>query len=222
MGNYKDISGQKFGKLSVLSKSERPSCDSGIFWDCKCDCGNDITVLGSSLRNGNTKSCGCFKSETAKKTHTKHGYTKNHNAIPIYDVWYAMKHRCFNKNNPEYHRYGGRGIMVCDEWFDSATFINWAFSNGYERGLTLERKDNDGNYEPDNCQWTDRVSQQRNMGIFSNNSTGYKGVSFHNQTKKYRAYITINYKQIYLGLFDTIEDAIAARRIAEKKYWHKE
>ena len=155
--NYHDLSGQHFGMLTVLKRVEN-SKNGKVLYRCKCDCGNVIDVYYGSLVRGNKKCCGCVN------LHIKHGKRNTR----LYGVWRSMKDRCFNERNHAYSGYGGRGITVCDEWRDSfPAFEKWALAAGYDetaqRGkCTLDRIDNDGNYEPGNCRWVDMVVQSNN------------------------------------------------------------
>ena len=121
---------------------------------CKCDCGNVVEVPAESLVNGASKSCGCYNREII----TKH----NKSMTNLYQVWQCMKDRCFNPNHVQYKDYGGRGITVCDEWSDPDAFCEWALSNGYSKGLSIDRIDVNGNYEPSNCRWATQKEQCRN------------------------------------------------------------
>lgn len=146
----KDMTGLRFGRLSVyraVGKDKRGE----YLWLCKCDCGAETIVRGNKLRSGTTKSCGCYQRE-----HRKKGFHKTHGMANtrLYIVWCNMRHRCYNPKNDMYSNYGGRGIVVCDEWKKSfETFLDWAKKSGYSDGLSLERNDVNGNYEPDNCKW---------------------------------------------------------------------
>lgn len=155
MKKASDLTGQRFGRLVVLKRDL--SYKKAAYWICRCDCGNEATVQSCHLRSGATKSCGCLHMENAyKTTWEKHGDYKTR----LYHIWIAMKGRCFNKKNK---RYGGRGITVCPEWSESfEAFRDWALANGYRDNLTLDRKDNDGNYEPSNCRWATQKEQQNN------------------------------------------------------------
>lgn len=159
-----------------------------------------------------------------KSTSSKRTTTHEHYDTRLHRIWTNMKTRCYNKNNSHYCRYGGeRGIIVCEEWkIDFEAFYDWALANGYADDLTIERNDNDGNYEPSNCKWTTMNEQCHNRGIKASNTSGSTGVSWRNDRNKWRAIIWNDKKLIYLGLFDTIEEATAARHAAEKKYWNKE
>lgn len=170
-----DLTGKTFGRLKVLHRAEDKYYPSGrhdIQYRCKCECGNEITILGIHLRSGHTQSCGCFRIETAKKIMTTHGKTNTR----LHNIWKNMKGRCLNKNHDDYHLYGGRGISICQEWVDSfAAFEEWAIANGYSDTLTLDRCDVNGNYCPDNCRWITQKSQcnntRRNILITFNGET---------------------------------------------------
>ena len=148
-----DLTNQRFGKLTVIrldGKDHRHECK----WLCKCDCGNETVVYGSHLRKGNTVSCGCVM----RSAHKTHGESKTR----LYGIWQHMKSRCENPNVDHYYCYGGRGITYCDEWKDFEVFKEWAVSNGYEDGLTIDRIDVNGNYEPGNCRWESMTVQHKN------------------------------------------------------------
>lgn len=156
MGKIKDMSGQKFGRLTVIKYTRTQH---GAYWLCKCDCGNTTEVRGDMLRNGRIKSCGCLQNDRREEVCTKHGQSKT----KLYKNYHAMKNRCYNKHNTAYKHYGARGIVVCDEWLlNYKTFYDWAMDNGYKEGLTIDRIDVNGNYEPTNCRWVDQETQQNN------------------------------------------------------------
>lgn len=154
--NTKKMLGKRFGRLTVIAEAPERKCGQSC-WVCQCDCGNiTAPILGSNLRRGHTKSCGCLK--------TKHGKYNSR----LYAVWHGMKKRCYCKTDHAFKNYGGRGIKVFDEWKESfSEFEKWAFSNGYDETAkqgkcTLDRIDVNGNYEPSNCRWVDMKAQQNN------------------------------------------------------------
>ncbi len=157
MGSFKDISGNRYGRLVVIKrdtsiKSKNPK------WICKCDCGKNISVSSCSLKSGKTKSCGCLKKEGKKGVNKTHGMSKTH----IYQEWLSMRKRC-KESSPDAKTYYERGIKVCDEWQTSfEAFYNWSIQNNYNESLSLDRIDNDLGYFPDNCRWIDIKLQQGN------------------------------------------------------------
>lgn len=143
----------RFGRLTVLKRVEPYT--NPIYWKCKCECGNEVTVRGNHLKDKHVRSCGCLLVDVSKT----HGLS-NHR---VYNIWCKMTSRCNNSNNSEFHRYGARGIKICDEWLnDFINFYNWSMNNGYSDNLTLDRINNDGNYEPGNCRWTTPKVQANN------------------------------------------------------------
>lgn len=160
----------KFNKLTVISRAESRINKGGqhrTMWRCLCDCGNYTDVYAYGLKTGKTKSCGCYKEQIMSEVHFKHGGTKDNKRERLYTVWRNMLSRCNNPNFTEYNIYGGRGIRVCDEWKDYASFREWALGAGYDdsakRGeLTIDRIDGDGNYCPENCCLKNQKEQARN------------------------------------------------------------
>lgn len=154
-----DMTGQKYGRLTVLQASHKDKRGEW-HWLCQCECGKQKTVSGYKLRSGNTKSCGCMQRECLDgRLRRTHGMSTSH----LYTIWENMKHRCNDPKNIVYRNYGGRGIRVCDEWMNSFdSFAKWAESTGYLDGLSIERVDVNGNYEPSNCKWITKRQQYLN------------------------------------------------------------
>lgn len=176
MGKPLDLQGCRFGRLKIVSQAANkimPNGDSRRAWFCECDCGNTIVVTTRDLQKGDVKSCGCLKREVDKKRNYLHGEHGSH----LHNVWVAMRRRCANKKNADYHRYGGRGISVCAEWQDDyIAFRDWAISNGYSSSLTIDRIDVNGDYSPENCRWVtmkDQCNNRSNNAIICSNGISH-------------------------------------------------
>lgn len=167
-----DLTGQKFGRLTVIKIHDYNQTTRKYRWECLCVCGNTVFVISSDLKRGHTKSCGCFSAENTKKRLTKHGGRQER----LYKIWCGMKERCSNPKRHNYSDYGGRGIVVCDEWMKYEKFREWALCNEYKNNLSLDRIDVNGNYEPSNCRWATMKTQQNNR---RNNTL----INFNGQTK---------------------------------------
>lgn len=194
MGKPLELIGESFGRLTVEARGDNKVSKGGYtrrMWICRCECGKTTTVSTQDLRRGDVSSCGCLKKEINKSFFTQHGLhgTKLHN------VWCAMKRRCVDKNYKDYNRYGARGIKVCDEWFnDFICFYNWSIDNGYKDGLTIDRKNVNGNYEPDNCRWIDMRSQCNNRR--NNVKLEYDGKCL--TIAEWSTFLNIPYSRLYM------------------------
>ena len=171
----------------------------------KCGfCGTNFKANTYDIKSKNTKSCGCYHKRRASETHKTHGlgYTR------LYNTWTNMKDRILNPKYKFFHDYGCRGITICDEWKnDFMSFYTWARENDYSDELSIDRIDNDRNYEPSNCRWTTPTIQTRNQRIYKNNKSGYKGVSYVKGKDLFITYINVNKKRIHLGYFQTAIEA---------------
>lgn len=154
MAKIKDISGQRFGRLRAID-IDHIVPRLGAMWRCHCDCGAQVFVLSGNLASGNSRSCGCLKLDV----HTKHGRSNSR----LYHVWEGMIQRCTNPHFSQFADYGGRGITVCERWRDFAAFL--ADMGEPEAKLSIERRDNDAGYSPDNCYWATRAQQRANQRV---------------------------------------------------------
>lgn len=159
--NYrvKNIVGQRFGRLTAIAFA---GSTRKAKWTCRCDCGSTVEVDGGGLRGGHTRSCGCLKREVSKEVNTIHGFSTRERVASEYKSWAGIKDRCTNPKRKDYPRYGGRGVRVCDRWLHS--FENFIADMGEKPSSrhSIERLNNDGDYEPRNCVWATSIEQQNN------------------------------------------------------------
>lgn len=168
-----DLTGKKFGRLTVIRQAGDSVNGKPIPWLCRCSCGKEKVIISPSLRYGKSKSCGCWKDEKTSERFRK--YPKGYEHLD--DVLRQMVKRCTDPNHPDYQWYGARGIEVCPEWSsDLNIFIEWARSSGYKKGLSIDRINNDGNYCPDNCRWATDREQANNRS--SNHVITYMGTEY--------------------------------------------
>lgn len=205
--------GREFNRWTVVKEAEKTKCGQPA-WECVCVCGNKGIIDGNSIRRGLSKSCGCLNREKLKKRKT-HGMSRT----PTYDVWAKMISRCNNPKDFDYQEWGGRGITVCAQWLDFPKFFSDMGTKPEK--LTIDRIDNDGNYEIGNCRWATRTEQNRNQRTKKNNKTRVSGVEWSRKNHKYRVRISANNKRYHIGSFATLQEAKTARLSAEQKYWRE-
>lgn len=160
MGQIIEMSGQKFGRLTVIC-FDRVAGRRRTMWKCVCDCGKEVSVDGVHLRSGHTTSCGCYRDDHIKNVNFKTGLSNS----PLYRTYRNMLNRCYYPKSRSFKDYGKRGIVVCDEWRGEKgfeNFANWAFSVGYNETLSIDRINPDANYSPDNCRWITMFEQAGN------------------------------------------------------------
>lgn len=220
MSKFIDLTGKKYNRLIVVSFKEYNKHRQST-WLCVCECGTEKVVLGASLRTGATQSCGCLNIEKISERFTTHGHTIGKKRSTEHKIWASMIQRCTNPNVDKYEDYGGRGITICDRWREFENFFA-DMGKRPSRRHSIDRICNNGNYELNNCKWSTRTEQVRNIRTPKRNTTGYTGVSWNKQRLKWHSRITVDNKEIHLGLFNNIEDATEARKQAEIKYWNKQ
>lgn len=198
-----DITNNRYGKLVVLERTKKIS--GKTVWKCQCDCGNITYVLTSNLTCNRIKSCGCLRIEKL----LQRSITHNQRHTYLYEVWKAIRQRCKNPKHKGYHNYGGRGITICEEWDKSfQAFYDWAYANGYSTDnqkdeklkLTIDRIDNNGNYEPSNCRWVDRKTQSSNTRIAKLITINGETKCIAEWCKKYNVYRNTFYARVKRGM----------------------
>ena len=198
----KDMTPRLIGE-TYLRKPTETSRERCKYWIYRCQyCGKEFECQTYSIKSGNTKSCGCVKG----KSRITHGLS-NHR---FWKTWQGMIYRCNNTKSPSFINYGARGIKVCEEWSDVKVFIAWAEST-YITGMTLDRIDNNGNYEPNNCTWADRTTQSIKQRKGISNTSGYVGITWVKATNKWKARIGNYGKTKHLGDYICKEEAVLAR-----------
>lgn len=198
-----DYIGKCFGKWTVIGYALiKKRGDTSVH--CRCECGKEQDIGIRRLISGRSR--GCRICAYPKRTVLDKR---------LYRIWHDMKTRCYNPKYTSYENYGGRGISICDEWRNNFTaFYNWAMMHGYRKDLTIDRINNDGNYEPSNCRWATYTQQVLNRRINKSNTSGYVGIRYVTTGKRKKhwvARIVINYKEISLGLYKTQKEALEVR-----------
>lgn len=206
-----DLTGKVFGKRTVLQRVEKTASREWSYL-CRCVCGKEDVVRGSSLRAGKSHQChACSAAET--KNRTSHGLSKT----PIYQSWKAMLNRCSVPTDPNYANYGGRGINVCSAWLNAENFYEWSVNNGWAKGLSIDRIDVNAGYSPENCRWATSSQQRENVQLITrSNKSGYRGVSKKHERDCWLARITVSGKITHLGHHKTALEAA----LAHDKYIH--
>ena len=212
-GEVRDMTPRLLKDLGMRFATEKSTKKARYgLYECQY-CKKEFETQISNVKKGHTKSCGCLNGDA-------HGLTSHR----FYKTWYGMLQRCTNPNHKDYKNYGARGITVCEEWLDVTNFIAWVESTHPNiEGMTLDRIDVDGNYEPNNCRWADASTQNANQRIQKNNTSGFVGICWNNKNNNWRAKITVNKIRKYIGSFHAKEEAVLARDnyIIENNLPHK-
>lgn len=218
---YKDLTGRIFGRLEVKGFKEWYTFSSGqrrSVWECICTCGKTTHVMGGNLTSGHTMSCGCFSNESRITRQISHGMSKT----PEYCSYIGMICRCFDSKIKSFENYGGRGITVCDRWLEAEDggLLNFITDMGERpEGMTLDRIDVNGNYEPSNCRWATDGVQTFNQRVRRDNKSGVTGVHWHKKLEKWEAAIQKEGRKHILGYFHDYEVAVSHRRQAEIMFY---
>lgn len=213
--------GKKFNRLTVIEEGEKRG--NFQYYLCRCECGEIKNVRMYDLLNNATKSCGCLRRETILTQSKTHGMS----GTRFYNIWSDMKQRCQNKNNVNYKNYGGRGVNICERWqkFENfkedmyESYLKHVKKHG-ETETTIDRINNSGNYEQNNCRWATKKVQSTNRRLYKNNSSGCSGVKWNKKARKWESSININGERKHLGTYEDKEMAIKARLAYESMYYN--
>lgn len=207
----KELTGQRFGKLTVLSVDVPTK--HGYKWNCVCDCGKKLSVLGTNLTTHNTLSCGCLQKQYAKNKNLKHGDNPHGNPTRLYRCWVDMRTRISNKKCKDAKNYSTRGIKCCEQWESYSEFKEWALNNGYNDTLTLDRIDVNGNYCPENCRWVTRKEQNRNR----RNTLKYKGLPITQLCEEFN----IKYSTLMQRVYKAISRGQTKNSVYKKAFFRR-
>lgn len=214
----KDLTGEKFGRLTVLEFAGRRRTKGGESkrtWMCLCECGTKTTVDTGCLTSGATLSCGCYGKSLIGDSTRSHGLS----GTPEYNSLWSAIQRCYDKTHAGYNQYGALGIKVCDQWLGEDGILEFVKDMGNRpEGTSLDRIDSSGDYCPENCRWATPSVQSFNKKMAYNNTSGRTGV-YINSSGNWTARINKNCKFIHLGTFATFEEACTAREKAEIEYY---
>ena len=199
----KDMTPKLIGETYMKYPTEiSPQRYSFGLYECQY-CKKEFEARTTHIKSGHTKSCGCLRGDA-------HGLRNN----KFYKTWDGMIRRCTNLEHRSYKNYGGRGITVCDEWLDVTNFVAWCEETYPNiKGYSLDRIDNDKGYSPDNCTWSSRTMQNINQRMKVTNTSGYNGIIWNKKNSNWKAVIGINTKKVYLGYFNSVQEAVQARDI---------
>ena len=208
----KDMTPKLIGETYMKYPTEiSPRKYSFGLYECQY-CGKEFEAMTAHIKSGNTRSCGCQNGGRV------YGLANSQ----FYNTWKNMDKRCNNPKNKDYKNYGARGITVCTDWQDLANFVSWA-EETYIEGMTLDKENNDLGYNPENCRWVDKTTQQLNQRMHRNNTSGYVGIHWNKDKKKWSVRIAFKKERVHIGSFFTLEEAVQARDnyIIENKLPHK-
>lgn len=209
-----DLTGKTFGNLTVLRLAvDEPRKKKK--WLCQCGCGREIVVSASNLKSGHSQQCRTCQLKAVQTGNVTH----NQSGTKLYRVWNGIKTRCENPNSKSYPEYGGRGITLCPEWHDAATFLEWAWANGYHEGLEIDRIDNDRGYSPDNCHWIPRKNN-------ANNKRSSKYVEHGGEKRtvsEWASFFGVNYKNLCRNLSKgySLEEAVQREKSGDRTHRKK-
>lgn len=214
MSVRENLTGQHFDRLTVLGLAlDEPYKKKK--WLCRCECGNEVLVSASNLKSGHSRQCKSCQLKAVQNGNITHdqSYTK------LYRVWNGIKTRCENPNSKSYPEYGGRGITLCPEWHDAATFLEWAWASGYHEGLEIDRIDNDGGYSPENCRWVPRKNN-------ANNKRNCKFIEHNGESRTiagWASYYAVNYKNLCRNLSKgySLADAVQREKSGDRTHRKK-